>query len=133
MANRRPVGGWPASCLALVSIGDEEGVVTSLVIDYQPIQVGSVASMDRRELVTNIVAVARTAKLFGVPVVLSTVNVKTGANQPTIHQLADVLDGRKPASASPRSTRSETVMRSTPSSTRWAAHPPRHIEQRSTG
>ncbi len=24
---------------------------------------------------------------------LSTVNVKTGANQPTIHQLADVLDG----------------------------------------
>lgn len=41
----------------------------------------------------NIVAVARTAKLYGVPVVLSTVNVKTGANQPTIHQLADVLDG----------------------------------------
>lgn len=64
-----------------------------IVIDYQPIQVGSVASMDRRELVTNIVAVARTAKLFGVPVVLSTVNVKTGANQPTIHQLADVLSG----------------------------------------
>ena len=64
-----------------------------IVIDYQPIQVGSVASMDRRELVTNIVAVARTAKLFGVPIVLSTVNVKTGANQPTIHQLAGVLDG----------------------------------------
>ena len=41
----------------------------------------------------NIVAVARTAKLYGVPVVLSTVNVKTGANQATIHQLAEVLDG----------------------------------------
>ena len=27
------------------------------------------------------------------PVVLSTVNVKTGANEPTIHQLAGVLDG----------------------------------------
>jgi hypothetical protein len=27
------------------------------------------------------------------PIVLSTVNVKTGANQPTIHELADVLDG----------------------------------------
>jgi nicotinamidase-related amidase len=66
-----------------------------LVIDYQPVQVGSVASMDRRELVTNIVAVARTAKLYGVPVVLSTVNVRTGANQPTIHQLADVLEGVK--------------------------------------
>jgi nicotinamidase-related amidase len=64
-----------------------------IVIDYQPVQVGSVASMARRDLVMNIVAVARTAKLFGVPVVLSTVNVKTGANQPTIHQLADVLEG----------------------------------------
>jgi nicotinamidase-related amidase len=64
-----------------------------IVIDYQPVQVGSVASMDRRELVTNIVAVARTAKLFGVPIVLSTVNVKAGVNQPTIHQLVDVLGG----------------------------------------
>jgi nicotinamidase-related amidase len=64
-----------------------------LVIDYQPVQVGSIASMDRRDLVLNIVAVARTAKLFGLPIVISTVNVETGTNQPTIHQLADVLDG----------------------------------------
>jgi nicotinamidase-related amidase len=64
-----------------------------IVIDYQPVQVGSIASMDRRDLVLNIVAVARTAMIYGVPIVLSTVNVKTGANQPTIHQLADVLDG----------------------------------------
>jgi nicotinamidase-related amidase len=35
-----------------------------IIIDYQPVQVGSVASMDRRTLVTNIVAVARTAKLL---------------------------------------------------------------------
>jgi nicotinamidase-related amidase len=39
------------------------------------------------------VAVAKTAKLYDVPIVLSTVNVKTGKNQPTIHQLADVLAG----------------------------------------
>jgi nicotinamidase-related amidase len=64
-----------------------------IVIDYQPVQVGSIASMDRRDLVLNIVAVARTARLYGVPIVLSTVNVKTGANQPTVHQLAGVLDG----------------------------------------
>jgi nicotinamidase-related amidase len=63
-----------------------------IIIDYQPVQVTSVASMDRRTLVENIVAVARTAKLYDVPVVLSTVNVKTGANQPTIHQLAEVLE-----------------------------------------
>ena len=64
-----------------------------VVIDYQPIQVGSIASMDRRDLVMNIVAVARTAKVYGLPIVLSTVNVKTGVNQPTIPQLAKVLDG----------------------------------------
>jgi len=64
-----------------------------VVIDYQPIQVGSIASMDRRDLVMNIVAVARTAKVYGLPIVLSTVNVRTGANQPTIPQLAKVLDG----------------------------------------
>jgi nicotinamidase-related amidase len=64
-----------------------------IVIDYQPVQVGSIASIDRRDLVMNIVAAARTAKLYGLPIVLSTVNVKAGANQPTIHQLADVLDG----------------------------------------
>jgi len=62
-----------------------------IIIDYQPIQVTSVASMDRRVLVNNIVSVARTAKLYKLPVVLSTVNVKTGANQPTIHQLQELF------------------------------------------
>jgi nicotinamidase-related amidase len=66
-----------------------------IIIDYQPVQVTSVASMDRRALVTNIVCVARAAKLFGLPVVLSTVNVKTGRNAPTIHQLQDVLSGEE--------------------------------------
>ena len=64
-----------------------------IVIDYQPIQVGSIESMDRRDLVMNIVAVARTAKVYGLPIVLSTVNGRTGANQPTIPQLAKVLHG----------------------------------------
>ena len=64
-----------------------------IIIDYQPVQVTSVASMDRQKLVSNIVAVARTAKLYGLPIVLSTVNVKTGKNQPTIHQLQQLLPG----------------------------------------
>jgi nicotinamidase-related amidase len=62
-----------------------------IVIDYQPIQVSSIASMDRRTLVANIVAVAKTAMLYELPVVVSTVNVKTGVNQPTIRPLASVL------------------------------------------
>jgi nicotinamidase-related amidase len=64
-----------------------------LIIDYQPLQVSSIASMDRRTLVTNIVAVANAAKLYALPIVLSTVNVKTRGNAPTIHQLAEVLAG----------------------------------------
>jgi len=62
-----------------------------IIIDYQPVQITSVASMDRRTLVTNIVAVTRLAKLYELPIVLSTVNVNTGLNQPTIQQLRDLL------------------------------------------
>ena len=52
--------------------------------------------MERRELVANVVAVARTARLYGLPIVLSTVNVATGHNQPTIRQLTEVLGGVEP-------------------------------------
>ena len=51
-----------------------------IINDDQPVQVSSVASMDRRTLVSNITVVAKTARLFGLLVVLSTVNVKTGLN-----------------------------------------------------
>ena len=55
-----------------------------ILIDYQPPQVASIASMDHRTLVANIVAVAKLAKVYGLPVVLSTVNVKTHRSAPTI-------------------------------------------------
>jgi nicotinamidase-related amidase len=64
-----------------------------IIIDYQPVQVNSIRSMDRELLVENIVRVARTAKTYGLPVVLSTVNVKTGKNEPTIRRLEEVLAG----------------------------------------
>jgi nicotinamidase-related amidase len=63
-----------------------------LIIDFQPVQVSSIASRDKRQLVANVTALARIAKLYGLPVVLATVNVSTGRNQPTIHQLTEVLD-----------------------------------------
>ena len=64
-----------------------------VIIDFQPVQVASIVSMERRQLVDNVVAVAKTAALYGLPVVLSTVNVATGRNTPTIHQITDVLPG----------------------------------------
>jgi len=66
---------------------------TLIVIDYQPIQVHSIRSMDQQLLVQNIVRVARIAKLYDVPILLSTVNVKTGGSQPTIPELCQVLKG----------------------------------------
>jgi nicotinamidase-related amidase len=61
-----------------------------VVIDYQPSQVQTVASMDRGLLVNNIVSVARMAKTFELPVVLSTVNVANGQG-PTIPELKAIL------------------------------------------
>jgi hypothetical protein len=58
--------------------------------DYQPSQVQTVASMDHELLVDNIVSVARLAKTFDLPVVLSTVNVANGQG-PTIPELKTVL------------------------------------------
>jgi nicotinamidase-related amidase len=64
-----------------------------LIIDYQPNQLSAVASVDHLTVVANIVAVAKVAKLYGVPIVLSTVNVKNLGSPPTIRQLAEVLEG----------------------------------------
>jgi len=61
-----------------------------IVIDYQPRQVQAVASIDHDLLSRNIVSVARLAKTYGLPVVLSTVNVANGA-PPTNPELKDVL------------------------------------------
>jgi nicotinamidase-related amidase len=72
-----------------------------VIIDYQPVQVSSIQSMSKRTLVANITAVARTAKLFALPTVIATVNVATGRNQPTIHQISDVFPDVVPIDQTP--------------------------------
>ncbi len=62
-----------------------------LIIDYQPVQVSSIRSMPREELVFNITGVAKAALNYGVPIIHSTVNVSTGLNKPPIQQLQDIL------------------------------------------
>jgi len=62
-----------------------------VIIDYQPVQVNSIASMDRQLLVNNIVGAAKAAVAYGLPIVHSTVNVETGLNRPPIGQLRKVL------------------------------------------
>jgi len=63
-----------------------------IIIDYQPVQVNSIASMERQRLVSNIVRASKAALLYGLPIVHSTVNVKTGINKPPIAPLRKLLD-----------------------------------------
>jgi nicotinamidase-related amidase len=67
-----------------------------LLIDYQPAQVASVRSADHELLVKNAVSTVRTIKAFDVPVVHSTVNVASGQGQPTIPELAGLVENDKP-------------------------------------
>jgi nicotinamidase-related amidase len=66
------------------------GNAALVVIDYQPSQVRAVRSVDHDLLVDNIVSVARLARTFDLPVVLSTVNV-AGGQAPTVPELRAVL------------------------------------------
>src|SRR3989440_11273172 len=62
-----------------------------LIIDYQPVQVNSIASMERQRLVSNIVRACKAAVLYGLPIVHSTVNVQTGINKPPIKAVRTAL------------------------------------------
>ena len=62
-----------------------------IVIDYQPVQVSSIRSMNQKELVFNIVHTAKAAVNYNLPIIHSTVNVATGKNKPPIQPLMEVL------------------------------------------
>jgi len=67
-----------------------------VVIDYQPAQVGAMRSMDRDLLVKNIVSTVKIARVFRLPIVHSTVNVKSGRGKPTVPPLAELLGDNPP-------------------------------------
>jgi nicotinamidase-related amidase len=67
-----------------------------VVIDYQPSQFATSRSMDRDLLLKNIVSTVKTAKAFGLPIVHSTVNAASGQQQPTVPELAELLEDYPP-------------------------------------
>jgi len=67
-----------------------------VVIDYQPSQFATVRSMDADLLRKNVVSTVRAAKAFGLPIVHSTVNVASGQQQPTVPELAELLEDNPP-------------------------------------
>jgi nicotinamidase-related amidase len=67
-----------------------------VIIDFQPVQVSSIVTMEKRLLIANVANLAKIARLFDLPVVLTTVNVATGLNTPTITAITDVLPHARP-------------------------------------
>ena len=67
-----------------------------VVIDYQPSQFEAVRSIDPDLLLENIVSTVKTAKAFGVPIVHSRVNVASGRQEPTVPELAELLEDYPP-------------------------------------
>jgi nicotinamidase-related amidase len=67
-----------------------------VVIDYQPSQLAGVRSMDRDLLLENVVSTVKIAKVFGLPIVHSTINVATGRGKPTLPPLAELLAENPP-------------------------------------
>jgi nicotinamidase-related amidase len=67
-----------------------------IVIDYQQNQFRTVRSMDPELLLKNIVSTVKLAKLFGVPIVHSTVGVAAGRDESTVPELAELLEDDPP-------------------------------------
>jgi len=93
----------PTAAPVSVSIRDQVGdhLLTPknaalVVIDYQPSQLDGVRSMDRDLLLKNVVSTAKVAKVFGLPIVHSTINVSTGRGKPTLPPLAEILADNPP-------------------------------------
>src|ERR1700753_3056856 len=67
-----------------------------VLIDYQPSQFATVRSMDPDLLLENIVSTVKAVRAFGLPIVHSTVNVASGQQQPTVPELAELLEDSPP-------------------------------------
>lgn len=67
-----------------------------LLVDFQPGLVDGTKSQGRESLVNNVVALAKAAKLFNLPIVLSTIGVTAGYQEETVPELRDVLPGIEP-------------------------------------
>lgn len=82
--NRQRGGTWDAADCAL------------LLMDYQENVLGQVFEQDRRVVELNARTLATYAVALGIPVILSTVAVEMGINQPTIPSLQAALPDVKP-------------------------------------
>ena len=66
-----------------------------ILIDYQPQLVDGTRSISREALINNVVAIAKAAKMFEMPIVLSTIGVNAGYQEDT-HRRAPGDPARRP-------------------------------------
>lgn len=62
-----------------------------VLIDYQPSLIDDTNSIDRDILINNTVAMAKTGKMYGLPIILSTIMVESGFQKDTIPEVKDIL------------------------------------------
>ena len=62
-----------------------------VLIDYQPGLINGTNSIEREVLINNVVALAKSAKMFNMPIILSTIGVTAGYQEDTIDELKSVL------------------------------------------
>jgi nicotinamidase-related amidase len=65
-----------------------------ILIDHQPLQFAGVQNIDGTLLVNNVVGLAKTAKVFGVPTILTTVLEERGGH--LVKEVQDVFPEQKP-------------------------------------
>src|ERR1700730_5002859 len=65
-----------------------------LLIDHQPSQLANVNSHDPTIVINNVTALAKTAKAYGVPTILTTINAKRGGE--ILTQIQGVFPDQKP-------------------------------------
>jgi len=71
---------------------------TVLLIDHQPSQLANVNSHDPTLVINNVTALAKTAKAYGVPTILTTINSKRGGE--IFKQIQSVFPDQKPIARS---------------------------------
>src|ERR1700742_1600293 len=74
----------------------EESIL--VLVDHQAFQFANMHSHDTQIVVGNTIALAKTAKVFGVPTVLTTVNENSGGY--LLKGIQDVFPGQKPINRS---------------------------------
>lgn len=67
-----------------------------VLIDYQPGLVDGTHSIEREVLINNVVAISKAARLFELPVVVTTIGVSGGYQEPTLPEIVAELEGVEP-------------------------------------